>query len=112
MTRVSPAATRGVLFASIGLAALAASGSTWAQSAEQTNAEAGDYTRALRQADAGGRQSNHRHDRGVARERARFERFTRAARRAGASPTRTYPVIIRNGARARTVPRPAVGLGP
>ena len=37
--------------------------------------------------------------RGVARERARFERFTRAARRAGASPTRTYPVIIRNGAR-------------
>lgn len=38
-------------------------------------------------------------DRGVASDRVRFERFTRAARRAGAPPTQTHPVIIRNGAR-------------
>lgn len=36
---------------------------------------------------------------GVASDRVRFERFARAARRAGAPATQTYPVIIRNGAR-------------
>ena len=40
MTRPSPAATRGALLASIGIAALAISGTAFAQSVEQTNAEA------------------------------------------------------------------------